>query len=133
MRLIDCGKRKSRGEKGMDPDSVRSEVTQSDDASLDAEDIGANYFLQSAFNYGVEKVRDAAAEALTALSHPEFKQALDDVAAFVQARDSGSLETGAPPCASLFIQALGNSESHVRACAEAVLVKIGTPAVSDLL
>ncbi|MCW3053189.1 MAG: lyase domain protein repeat-containing protein, partial [Chthonomonadales bacterium] len=102
-------------------------------ASLRAEDTSAIYFLQRVFDYDTEEVREAAAEALTVLSHPEFKQALGDVAAFVEERESGSVEAAAPPCTSLFLQALGNPERHVRCCAARALVNIGGPVVSDLL
>jgi len=113
--------------------ALKIEVIQRIGASLHTEDTSAIYFLRRVFGHQVEEVKDAVAEALVALWHPEFKQALRDVAVFVEERERHSEEMSAPPCASFFLQALGNSETYIWRCVDCALAKIGSPVVPDLL
>jgi len=113
--------------------ALKIEVIQRIGASLHTEDTSAIYFLHRVFGHQVEEVKDAVAEALVALWHPEFKQALRDVAVFVEERERHSEEMSAPPCASFFLQALGNSETYIWRCVDCALAKIGSPVVPDLL
>jgi len=113
--------------------ALKIQVIRRVGASLRADDTSAIYFLKRVFAYQNEDVKDAVAVVLAVWSHPEFKQALTDVAAFVWERENVSVAMVVPPCASLFLQSLGNSERYLQQCAIYALVQIGSPVVSDLL